>query len=262
MVSMKDILLLGTIQGITEFLPVSSSGHLALFFRILGTEFNLPLAVAAHAGTLIALILYFRKQIVSMIAPILSPAPQYEKKEAIYACTLILIGSIPAVIAGILLEKKISALSKPLFLGIFWIVNGTILILGETRARKVARRENNKTIALVTGIMQAFAIIPGLSRAGLTITASRNGGLSEQESFEFSFLLGIVIIAGSFVYELIQHPCILSNESFAIAAISGVSGYGALHLLWKFFRKGYLQWFGVYTTILGVATLLLTGKFL
>ena len=229
---MKSIIL-GIVQGLTEFLPISSSGHLVLLKTLIGFEMpGVILEVSLHFGTLLSIIIYFRKRILS-----------YLSKEKL---PLIIVGTIPIVIIGIIFKSIIESMfSNPPLVFLMLFITGIILLL--TLKRKNEGSLNLKT-AFIIGISQAFALIPGISRSGFTIATALMLGISEEESFEFSFILAIPALLGAFLLELIEIKVFQYNyfqlSNGIIAAF--LSGLLALWVFYKILRKKNLHYFTYY----------------
>lgn len=253
---MLEAILIGVIQGITEFLPVSSSGHIFFAGKMsIYQAYNLPLMMSIHFGTLLAILLYFRQRLKKMFFSIMKINDSNytdERKLWVY----LIIASIPAALAGILLEPVIEKISTNLLVGTCWIVNGIILIIGEILSKNKKQKPVNISSAFVVGIFQAIAILPGISRSGSTITAAKNTGMSPQQAFEFSFFLGMIAIFGGFLLEILKKPsgftvlCLISGIS------SLVSGYFSLFILAKVLKNNKMKWFGLYTIIIGMSVFL------
>lgn len=254
---MIESIALGILQGITEFLPVSSSGHIFYIGAITKYPvYNLPLMISIHVGTALAIIFYFKNRIKKMLLSLLKiKHTAYAEERRLWK--YLLIASVPAGIAGITMEPIIEKITTVYLTGLCWIINGIILICGEFLSQKKTRQKSIDISTSVTiGIFQAIAILPGISRSGSTIMAARNTGIKPSESFEFSFLLGIIAIIGGFFLEILKKP-----EGFDIAClISGIiaflSGYIALVILAKAVNLNKMKWFGYYTTGLGLFVLL------
>jgi len=253
---MIDAILIGILQGITEFLPVSSSGHILYAGKMsLIPGYQLPLWISVHMGTVISIVLYFRKRIKKMLVSLVNlNSPEYRKEHLLWKN--LIIASIPAAIVGILFDSYIEKIATLTVLGYCWIINGIILIAGELLSKNKRNTDSNDLLsAIVIGIFQAIAILPGISRSGATITAARNMGFSPERAFEFSFFLGILTITGGFILELAKSPGSFTIDCF-IAGVSGfISGYIALMILSKAVQKAKMKWFGVYTIIAGFITL-------
>ena len=200
MFSTFQAVVLGAVQGLTEFLPVSSSAHLVLIPWIFGWQDpGLAFDVALHLGTLVALIVYYWRQWLSMAASVVNgDAPQRR------LLTLLIIASIPGAIIGLALEKPAETLFREhkLWIGIALGVLGIILwFVDKYRPKSRTIRELTVLDAVVIGLSQALAIFPGVSRSGATITMARLMGIERQDAANFSFLMATPIIAGAGMVE-------------------------------------------------------------
>lgn len=252
-IGILESILAGAIQGITEFFPVSSSGHLVILHSFFG--FNKPTIlfdIALHSGTLFAIIIFFRRDIYMIL-----------KKEKV---TLLVIaaGSIPIVFAGIFFEEKIETFFTDVRLvSIMLVLMGCWLILSGfvNRAieKKVIGKKNPGFIdAFLIGIAQALAVIPGISRSGATISSGMMLGLKRADAFRFSFLLSIPAVFGAVIYKLKNMDLeIVTKEmaNYALGTITAfVIGLIALRLLSTIVRLGKLHYFGIYCLVLGLVT--------
>lgn len=241
-------LLLGLTQGLTEFLPVSSSGHLVILQRIFGFE-HPPLAfdVLLHIGTLLAIIVTFSDEI---------------KKADLKLIKAIVIGSIPTGIIGLLLNTKTDSLFNSLpLVGLALIATSLILI--STKFIKSSEARDKKEIstktAILVGIAQGLAIVPGISRSGATIVAGLWMGLGWKKAVVFSFLLSIPAILGAQLLQFSNSLNDLSGQSdlyfagFLAAVISGILSIKAVKVVVK---KSKLHLFAIYTFILATLILL------
>jgi undecaprenyl-diphosphatase len=268
-------IVLGLIQGFTEFFPVSSSGHLVIFPYFFKWEApSIFFAVLLHFATLIALVTVLYKEIWLIIKNFFAGifVKKYRKDQNFKLAVFIIIASIPAALAGYLLNDYIeSFFSKPVYVAFFLLVTAAILIVFEYIGKKneeknVVKNENHKRInwlvALFVGIGQAVAILPGISRSGATISSARIFGVKREESVRFSFLISIPVIFGSFVFELakgIKNSSILISNNFIsiISVILGfifayLSGLIAIKFLTKFSAKRNLNIFAVYCILLSI----------
>lgn len=248
----------GLVQGLTEFLPISSSGHLVVVPAALdsmGVEVSPPsLAVSAvlHLGTLIAILVYFRDDVMSVLR--MRTRPEGRK-----IALLVAVGTIPAVI-GLPLRGPIEGFQENVtYVGFALIVTGVILVIGQRLARGMRRLIDGRVPdALVIGVAQAFALIPGISRSGVTIAAGNGREFQPVEAARFSFLLGIPAIAGA---GLVSLPEALAEGGFGGELIVGlvvaaVSGYVAIAILLRALRRIGLLPFALYCFVVGAFTLL------
>ena len=259
-------IILGLIQGLGEFLPISSSGHLVVFPWI----FNFPdpglsFDVALHLGTLIAIILHFWKDYIKIISASLSSSPfgrgcrevTGEGEFLNYSPNLlwlIILATIPGALFGYFLENQAETIFRsPLLIAGALSVMGLILYLADVYARhKKNLNEITKKDALLIGLSQAFAIIPGVSRAGATITSGLFLGLSRQTAARFSFLMSAPIIFGATV---LKFGYFISNVNlYGIVAVitAALSGYFAIAWMLKFIEKVSYKIFFWYRLILAI----------
>jgi len=245
-------IILGLLQGITEFLPVSSSGHLVLCQQWLGladVEANWTFAVLLHAASALAVIAVVYREIWHILT---------EQRKLILC---LVIGTVPGVMAGMLAESAVETvfLRRVGYIGLALMVTGVILLLTR-RWRHGLRRlaETRMSDALVIGLAQAAAIVPGLSRSGLTISAGMARGLDREASARFSFLLALPIILGATAYELLKQRGQLGTFSQLPLApmLAGwfvclIASYGALRLLLAIVRRSDLRWFAAWCLPLG-----------
>ncbi|MCK5018071.1 MAG: undecaprenyl-diphosphate phosphatase [Candidatus Peribacteraceae bacterium] len=188
---------LGALQGLTEFLPISSSGHLVLAEHFLNIDFEgksiLGMNIIFHSGTLLALlIIYFKKWIQIIISPFLRNA-QNKKLLA-----LLILASLPAGVVGILYNEIISQRFSSVFsVSVSLLCTAIILWIAEYIGKRIPEKASTVNSALLMGVAQALALIPGLSRSGLTISAGRMMGVSRNNALDFSFLMACPVIAGA-----------------------------------------------------------------
>jgi len=253
------ILILALVQSLTEFFPVSSSGHLSLinhFFPKTPADFFL--AVFLHGGTLLATIIYFRSDIVQIFIGL---RLQSEKgTESRRYLTAIIVGSIPVGILGLFLEKWAENvfISLPL-LAVMFLITGLVLAIVSLR------NEGKNTLKLPRafgiGCAQLVAVLPGISRSGSTISAGLIFGLSRQEAFRFSFLLSLPAVFGAFMIEgakALKAGIAVPLPQIALGfLLSFVFGLLTLHLLRRLVLAGRLVWFSVYLLVLGLVIVFL-----
>lgn len=272
---MLDAILLGIVQGLTEFLPISSSGHLVLGEHMLGLfandRQNVLLEVVLHLGTLLAVVVAYRHDLVCLVSSLLpsgnSNEPERTRCSSHLLIRMLLLGSIPAALVGILFKSQITALfSEPRLVAGLLIVTGLILLAGD-RARKGERvaEETGWWRSLLIGMAQALAILPGISRSGSTIVVGLLLGIKPIEAARFSFLLSIPAVGGAAllqVVDLLRGDIQVGIEPAALLAgfaASAIVGYMALQWLLVAVRKRNLSIFALYCLLLGSLFLLLGG---
>ena len=251
--------LLGILQGLTEFLPISSSAHLVFAEQLLELTANLRLSYTAflHLGTTLALLIFFGKRIIQIIGSIFSPNIVQRQTNQLLLLYII-IGSIPAVLLGLLFKDKIElTFAQPVYPAIFLIFTGLLLLA--TRLFKERNMKIDQRIALIIGIAQAVALLPGISRSGATIATALLLGISSFEAFEFSFLLSIPAVLGANILTFKD----LSKVSISIPAIvlgiliSALTGLVALILLRQLVLKRKLFYFGIYCIAISILALII-----
>jgi undecaprenyl-diphosphatase len=240
----------GLVQGLTEFLPVSSSAHLILVPALLDLdEPDLATTAVLHIGTLLALLWYYRRELIGMVR-----APQAPHNRRLWM--LLIIGTIPAAIIGLTLPSRSDHLLDPWIVALSLVVTGLILVIAH-RLIPGRRTVDDGTVsdALVVGMAQAIALIPGISRSGMTMTAGLAQGMSREESARLTFLLGIPAIAGAGAIEMLDviNNGGISPELLVGTAVAGVSGYFAVSIFVKLIaRKGLLA-YALYCLAFGTA---------
>lgn len=259
--------ILGALQGATEFLPISSSGHLVLVPWLLGWNANdLFFGVAVHLGTLMAVLCYFREDLLSMLTAWWSTVRRRRLDDGPGRLAwLVIVGSIPAGIAGVLLEDWFEAMfSTPRLVSILLLFTGLMLTLAEALARRAARIDEVRSVAdaLIIGVAQAVAIAPGISRSGATISAGLARGLSRPQAARFSFLLATPVIAGVGLLEVAKLSMAGDSGSLALggigAVVAAVVGYLAIGGLMRLLRRQSLMPFAYYCWAFGGLCLLLS----
>ena len=254
-----DALLLGLVQGLTEFLPVSSSGHLVLVEHLLGvSSSDISFEVATHFATLLAVVAFFfpvlTRIFLSPIKIILGLRDEMTARD-FSQFVIICVATIPAVVIGLLLRDQIeSAFSSARMASVMLLVTSAILfstLLAKPKGKHVTLKSG-----FFIGCAQALAILPGISRSGSTIVAGLFSGVSRQEAFSFSFILSMPAIIGATLLtgiDAIETGLSFEISSYVIAmAVAFVSGYFALLLLQKMVISGKIYLFGIYTLIAGI----------
>ncbi len=246
--------ILGIVQGVTEFLPVSSSGHLVIGSQILGfQEQGIAFDVFLHLGTLLSVVIVFRQDLLAMLkAPfsMMSPEVDDEVKRYFLWDVYVVVATLPAVVVGLFLKDHIEQIFDNLFLVyILLAVTGMMMIV--SRFLLDRSRELNGWRSLLIGCAQALAILPGLSRSGTTIFAGMAMGMNRVTVARFSFIMSIPAILGAVVLQLGElysnPPTMKALQSIGLGTLfSAISGYFAIILLLDIVRRNRLQWFGYY----------------
>lgn len=251
--------ILGLVQGLTEFLPVSSSGHLVLGQRLLGiNEPEMLFDVALHIGTLAAVVVVFWRDLWSMLRGLW--ARDARGREGLRLLMLVVVGTVPAALVGLLFKDLFESLfASVAAVGAALLFTGCILM--STRLAGPAKRGVMATgpgRALWVGVFQALAITPGVSRSGSTIAAALLAGMDRDLAARFSFLLSVPAILGAMLLQLIHldRAAPVGMSALIIGgAVAAVSGFLALKLLIRLVRGGRLHLFAWYCWALGLAAL-------
>jgi undecaprenyl-diphosphatase len=249
MPQLLESLIIAIIQGLTEWLPVSSSGHLVLAEKIFNQSPSLTFQVALHFGTLMSVFVYFGKDITDILQDILRLRFKTENgKLGIY----LIIATIPATIAGLLLKDLVTSILNNLTItAISFAITGIILIIASLPSKTKSTSLNIKN-SLFIGMAQIFTLLPGISRSGTTISAGLLSGLKEKTALKFSFLMSIPIIFGANI--LIIGNQTLPPELIWATLVSFLVGLATLHILYKHIltNRKNLRWFGAYTLLLAL----------
>jgi undecaprenyl-diphosphatase len=267
-------MVLGTVQGLTEFLPVSSSGHLILFEHFM--EFDphksemLFFDLLTHVGTVLAIFVVFRKAIAGFVVNLFAsnkygshPLEIYRSSPGVRFVFLAMIATVVTGVLGIAIKDKVELLRGDLtVVACMWMVTGTFLLLTDLKgeARK-GMREFGITAAMIVGVAQAGALLPGISRSGITICAAILLGLHREWAVEFSFLLAVPAILGATMIQLIKDFDQISAGNLPVGpalvgvAVAFIVGIGALKTLIKISRTRKLKYFSIYCYILAVSLL-------
>lgn len=266
---------LGVTQGITEFLPISSDGHLILVPALFGWErFGLGFDVVLHAATLAATITYFRRDVWRLLRALFSREPEQARDRRL--AWVLIAATVPSVIVALAFEplvdrvETLAMATQVTIVGVFLLVTAALLGGAELLARRAKSTvETAEDVpmksALAIGLAQGFAVAPGLSRSGTTIAAGVALGITREEAARFSFLLSIPII-GAATSKKILLDVIVGGEALppALPLIAGllttaIVGYGAIAVLLPYVRKHTLWAFAIYTAAVGTAILLMSA---
>jgi undecaprenyl-diphosphatase len=258
--SVLEAIILGAVQGLTEFLPVSSSGHLVLFQRLLGISGPaLFFDTLVHGGTLAAVFVVLWPDIWGILRRPFQPLTAY-----------LILGTLPAVAAALIFGERITAaFESGAFLGFAFLITALFLALAEILSKRAGRLRQKEEMtwvdSLIIGIFQAVAVVPGISRSGSTLSASLVRGLNRDFAARFSFLLSIPAILGALVLQIKD----LAGAGGSVGGIGGIGGFPlaagtlsaaavgffAITFMLKLVRERSLWGFAVYTGILGCAVL-------
>lgn len=243
------LFLLGLIQGLTEFLPVSSSGHLVLFSKLFGIEESLFLSILLHCATLLSIVVVFYKDVWNMIRHPLSKQTMQ-----------IAVATIPTCVIVLILMPIIKQSFAGGLLPICFLVSAILLFVAEKLSKKRSVKQLDFKIAFIMGVAQGFAVFPGISRSGTTISAGLLAGGEKQEVSKFSFLMSIPIILLSLLMELYEVfvgglsisleilPTILS---FMVAFLIGIF---AIKVMMKITANSNLKWFSIYLIVIAIVS--------
>jgi undecaprenyl-diphosphatase len=259
MISLLESIILGIIQGLTEWFPVSSSGHLVLFQHIFGVEVPLAYDIYLHLGTLFVLFLFFWKDIFNIVRDVLL----LRKSENSKIGMLIIVGSVITAIVGLLFYKLFSSVfSDLLFVGIAFLVSGGLLFL--SGKVKVGKKKVGFVNSIFIGLIQGLSLIPGISRSGSTISIGMISGVDRIKVAKFSFLLSIPAIVGASLIESVNSyetilPFLIENLLAVIFGVifSAITGYICLKALMRIIKKGGFYYFSYYCFFIGIITLII-----
>lgn len=259
MVEVLKALVMGIVQGLTEFLPVSSSGHLEIARVLLQdestAEVGLLMSVVLHFGTALATVLVFRKDIAYLVNKMVSG-----DRESLNYSFMIIVSMIPAVFVGLFFDELLEQMfdKNLLLVGCMLLVTATLLWFSDTYYQSDGKLNVRK--AFIIGLAQAFAILPGVSRSGATISMSLFLSISREEAARFSFLMVVPLIFGKIAKDLISGSILNSSIEFPILVIGFFSAFlsGALACMWmvRIVQAARLRYFAMYCVIVGTIAIL------
>ena len=265
--SWLQALILGLVQGLTEFLPVSSSGHLAIGREILGVEAakDLVFEVVVHTATVLATIIVFRKQILRLLKGLF----KFEYNDETDYVLKICVSMVPVFIVGVFFKDYVESLfSSLLVVGLALMVTALLLFFSDrassSRAQRVSSARNGMSWwqALAVGVGQACAVVPGLSRSGTTISTGLLCGMRREDVAQFSFLMVLVPILGEAFLDVVGGDVAGSSVGalpLAVGFLSAfVSGLFACRVMIALVKKAKLKWFALYCAVVGLAVILCT----
>lgn len=273
MLDILSAIILGAVQGISEFLPISSSGHLVLVPALLGIETGLAFDTILHIGTLVAIFTFFWKDIINMIKGFILSIIDLTEGVDIFKrelhrvpekrfAWLIIVGTIPTGIMGILLKDAIETIFRgTLFVGIFLLVTAAVLYYSERHSSgQITQKDMSFKQALIVGICQGLAVFPGISRSGSTIASGLCLGLNREYAARYSFLLSIPAVIGAGLIQIKDIATLDASASVLLAGFisSVIFGYLSIKLLMKMIKGWSLDIFAYYCTIIGIITIILS----
>lgn len=255
-----DAIILGIVQGFTEFLPVSSSGHLELGKAILGDtsvpEESLLFTVVLHFATALSTIVVFRKDVWEILSGLL----KFKWNEETKFSLKIIISMIPAVLVGLFFEEQLEAFfgGNIAFVGAMLIITAILLFLAD-RAKHTGKKVSNSN-ALVIGISQAIAMLPGISRSGATISTSVLLGNDKSKAARFSFLMVVPLIFGKIAKDIFSGDLSSESANIGLLSVGFIAAFlcGLLACTWMItlVRKSKLSYFAIYCVLVGVLAII------
>lgn len=255
-----DAAILGVVQGLTEFLPVSSSGHLELGKAILGDtsvpEESLLFTVVLHFATALSTLVVFRKDVFEIIRGLF----QFKWNEETIFSLKIIISMIPAAIIGVLFEDQLEALfsGNIIFVGFMLLITALLLWLAD-KAKDTGKKVSYMN-SFVIGVAQAIAMLPGISRSGATISTSVLLGNDKTKAARFSFLMVVPLIFGKIAKDILSGDLASSSTEFSILAIGFVAAFlaGLVACTWmiSLVKRSKLRWFAIYCFVVGLAAII------
>ena len=257
--SILQAMLLGILQGITEFFPISSSGHLVLaetLFGFVPAEL-LAFNVTIHFATLLAVVWYFKADLTSLVKGLFS-----RQKTSLQLFLALVAATIPAVVAGVLYGEFFESIHDSQTVAYLMLATGIYFLASEKLAPKIKHKLSYPSwiYALIVGLSQVFAMLPGISRSGTTLATSMLTGQDRELSAKFSFLIAIPAILGALVYTLLfklEGFTTVPTESLAAGFVSAlIAGYISIRFLMQLYKKHSLSAFAYYLLGLGILLLI------
>lgn len=270
--SVLDALILGLVQGLTEFLPVSSSGHLVLGQEVLGVLHgeNITFEIFVHFGTLFSILAIFWRDVWQIFGALCaairrpkSVSTLIRENEHFKLAVLILFGSLPAGVVGVSFKPYVErAFADVNLVGVMLMITGLVLFLTRLSKPKPDKKVGWGS-AFVIGCAQAFAIMPGISRSGMTISAGLFSGVDREQAARFSFLLALPAIFGATLLEALEITAEPLNTEFIFALIVGsvaafVAGYAAIKTIFVVLKRDRFSYFSLYCLTVGIIVVVLS----
>ena len=265
-----DAILLGIVQGLTEFLPVSSSGHLVIFQKLLGFQkHNLEFDIVAHVGTLLSVLWIYRKSIGSILNDTYLAVKTKKKNKGSSLLLMVIVGSVPTALIGLGLKDIFEKMfSSPVYVGVFLCITGVLLFF--TKGKQISFQSKSFSDlegvspisvknAILVGVAQGLAIAPGISRSGSTISTGILLGMDRKTASMYSFLLSMPAILGALLLQLKHMSSIsLVDGSYLVVGLvtSFITGVLGLSLILHFVKKGKLEFFSLYLWVIGIGLII------
>ncbi len=249
--------ILGIVQGITEFLPISSSGHIAIAGLFMGVEdASMETIVLLHTGTLLATCMVLRRDLTSLVLWLAKPsmALSWRQQPEAQLSLAVIVACIPTVVLGLLIEPIANRfVSDPKALAVCFCITASLLFV--LRRAPVKPKSLTLPIAVIIGIAQGIAVLPGISRSGITLACGMLLGLRAHDAFRFSFLISIPTIVGATLYTGLGHPFSATAWGPLMwgATVAAVVGYAALIFVRYVLQQQRIWWFSLYLYPLGIA---------
>ncbi len=270
---MLTSVLLGILQGLTEFLPISSSGHLVIVQSFIKTfqEPGLAFDIILHSGTLLAVLIFFWKEFAAILKETIIEFPSWTLNQSKIIVLAVLIGTFPSAVIGIFFKDHIEQLfQNPRMTSVFLCFTAAILLLGEMSSRRFKKKldpfhDPKWSIYLYIGLCQAIALLPGISRSGSTMAAGLSVGWSRQDAAKFSFFLMVPAVLGAVILELPKLINNLQDNYTNLLALSAgfiaafITGYLVIAVLLKYLRNHSFIPFSIYCLGAGVCTFFLNS---
>ena len=258
--NLLEAIVLGIIQGLTEFLPVSSSGHLEIgkYLFDIDAESSFSYSIAVHGATVLSIIVVFWQEVVSLIRGTL----KFRMNNETHYVLKIFVSMIPVAVIGFFFEDEVEAFfdGNIVFVGSMLLVTAALLIVSSIMRDR--RKEISYAHAFMIGVAQALAVLPGISRSGATISTGLMLGNKKEELAKFSFLMVLIPIIGANLLELLKGDFSSGSSVGPVAIITGfvsafITGYIACRWMINLVRRGKLYWFGIYCIIMGLIAIIL-----
>lgn len=253
-------ILLGVLQGITEWLPVSSSGHLAIAQNFFGLEVPVMFDIVLHIGTLLAAVVFLKDEIFQIISGIIDGVKTKKINYGIKLFFMTIIASIPTAVIGFAFKNFFEGMFFEIrYVGIALMITALLLFVGE-KAKTIKGKKPSYFDALIMGMFQGFAVAPGISRSGSTIAAGMLLGNDKTNIARFSFLLSIPAIVGAGIFEGMESASVEFIQQNLISVLAGffvsaIVGYLSMKFLIGMIKEGRFWWFGVYCLVIGISLL-------